>query len=96
MTDEKLKKLSKAELVEYVELKEALDKKKKWNHWKKNPKNFIEECLKIYPKDTTLGLIPLKVNSAQVLIINEFNRQMKEVGYIFKHSSMKFLGFFFQ
>ena len=76
MIEEELAKLSKGELREYLELQEALAKKKKWNHWKKNPKDFIEECLKIYPKDTTLGLIPLKVNSAQILIINEFNRQM--------------------
>ena len=82
MNDEQLAKLSRNDLQEYVELQEALEKKKKWNHWKKNPKDFIEECLKIYPKDTTLGLIPLKVNSAQVLIIDEFNKQMKEVGYV--------------
>ena len=82
MTDEEMNRLSRDELREYVELQEALEKKKQWNRWKKHPKEFIEECLKIYPKDTTLGLINLKVNSAQVLIIDEFNRQMKEVGYV--------------
>ena len=77
-----MNKLSRAELEELATLQGELERRNKWKHWKKNPKDFIEECLYIYPKDTTKGLVSLKINSAQVLIVDEFNRQMKEVGYV--------------
>jgi len=69
-------------MIELVELQEALEKREKWEHWKDNPRDFIEDCLQIYPKDASLGLIPLKINSAQEIIIDEFNKQMKEIGYV--------------
>ena len=74
--------LTRKEMIEITELQEALEKREQWEHWKDNPKDFIEDCLKIYPKDASLGLISLKINSAQVIIIDEFNKQMKEVGYV--------------
>ena len=55
--------LTRSEMIELVELQDALEKREKWEHWKENPRDFIEECLKIYPKDASLGLIPLKINS---------------------------------
>ena len=77
-----MNKLTRSELEELATLQGELERRNKWKHWKKNPKDFIEECLYIYPKDTTKGLVSLKINSAQVLIVDEFNRQMKEVGYV--------------
>jgi len=74
--------LTPSEIRELNELQAELEKREKWKQWKNNPKMFIEECLKIYPKDASLGLVPLKVNSAQERIVKEFNRQMKEQGYV--------------
>jgi len=37
-----------------------LEKRKRWEHWKNNPEAFFEDCLQIYPKDASLGLIPLR------------------------------------
>ena len=74
--------LTRKEMIELVELQEALEKREKWEHWKENPRDFIEECLKIYPKDASLGLIPLRINSAQEIIIEEFDKQMEDRGYV--------------
>jgi hypothetical protein len=67
---------------EAAELLVELEKRKKWAFWKENPRAFFKDCLKIYPKDAALGLIPLNLNSAQILVINDFDKQMKETGYV--------------
>ncbi len=36
----------------------------------------------IYPKDADKGLVPLKINKAQIVIVDEFKREMEEVGYV--------------
>ena len=59
-----------------------LEKRNRWNHWKDNPEAFFAECLQIYPKDASLGLIPLKINSAQKLVVKALNEQMADTGYI--------------
>jgi len=65
-----------------VKLLAELERRKKWEFWKENPKEFFEECLKIYPKDASLGLIPLVLNSAQEKVLEDFERQMKDIGYV--------------
>jgi hypothetical protein len=67
---------------EAAKLLVELEKRKKWEFWKENPKEFIEDCLKIYPKDASLGLISLKLNSAQTLVVDDFEKQMEETGYV--------------
>ena len=67
---------------EAAELLAELEKRKVWKSWKKNPEVFIEEALKIYPKDADKGLIDFKVNKAQKAVIKEYNRQMKDKGYV--------------
>ena len=67
---------------EAAKLLVELEKRKKWEFWKENPKNFFEDCLKIYPKDASLGLISLKLNSAQQRVIDDFEQQMKDTGYV--------------
>jgi len=67
---------------EASELLAELEKRKLWKRWKNNPKAFIEEALMIYPKDADKGLISLKVNKAQEVVVDEYNRQMKEIGYV--------------
>jgi len=74
--------LTRSEMMEIVELQEALEKREQWEHWKETPRDFIEECLKIYPKDASLGLISLKINTAQERVIIEFDKQMKDRGYV--------------
>ena len=59
-----------------------LEKRKRWEHWKNDPEAFFEDCLQIYPKDASLGLIPLKINSAQKLVVKALNEQMKDTGYV--------------
>lgn len=59
-----------------------LEKRKRWDHWKNNPEAFFEDCLQIYPKDASLGLIPLKINSAQKLVVEALDRQMEKTGYV--------------
>ena len=59
-----------------------LEKRKRWEHWKNNPEAFFEDCLQIYPKDASLGLIPLKINSAQKLVVKALNEQMADTGYV--------------
>lgn len=59
-----------------------LEKRKRWDHWKNNPEAFFEDCLQIYPKDASLGLIPLKINSAQKLVVKALDRQMEKTGYV--------------
>ena len=59
-----------------------LEKRKRWEHWKNNPEAFFEDCLQIYPKDASLGLIPLKINSAQKLVVKALDQQMKDTGYV--------------
>lgn len=59
-----------------------LEKRKRWEHWKNNPEAFFEDCLQIYPKDASLGLIPLKINSAQKLVVEALDRQMEKTGYV--------------
>ena len=59
-----------------------LEKRRKWEDWKGDPELFFRECLKIYPKDSSLGLIPLEINSAQKIVLDELNRQMDEIGYV--------------
>ena len=59
-----------------------LEKRKRWEFWKENPEAVFSECLKIYPKDASLGLIPLDVNSAQKLVLEQLNKQMEETGYV--------------
>ena len=70
---------SEDELLEAVE---ELEKRKQWEIWKNNPEAFINECLYIYPKDAALGKIKLKINSAQKIVVDEFNRQMEENGRV--------------
>ena len=41
--------LTRSEMIELVELQEALEKREQWEHWKDNPRDFIEDCLQIYP-----------------------------------------------
>ena len=65
---------------EAAELLDELEKRKTWERWKNNPKKFIEEALKIYPKDADKGLISLKVNKAQEVVVDEYSKQMKEKG----------------
>jgi len=67
---------------EAAKLLVELEKRKKWAFWKEHPKEFIEDCLKIYPKDASLGLISLKLNSAQTLVVDDFDKQMEETGYV--------------
>lgn len=67
---------------EAAELLDELEKRKTWEKWKADPKLFIEEALKIYPKDADQGLISLKVNNAQKMVIDEYNRQMEKKGYV--------------
>ena len=67
---------------EAAELIVELERRKTWDRWAKDPLVFIEEALMIYPKDADKGLIPLKVNKAQVAIVKEYKRQMKEIGYV--------------
>ena len=59
-----------------------LEKRKRWEFWKGNPEAFFEDCLQIYPKDASLGLIPLKINSAQKLVVQALNQQMIDTGYV--------------
>jgi len=59
-----------------------LEKRKRWEYWKNNPEAFFEDCLQIYPKDASLGLIPLKINSAQKLVVEALDQQMKDTGYV--------------
>ena len=59
-----------------------LEKRKRWDHWKNNPEAFFEDCLQIYPKDASLGLIPLKINSAQKLVVEALDKQMEKTGYV--------------
>ena len=59
-----------------------LEKRKRWDHWKNNPEAFFEDCLQIYPKDASLGLIPLKINSAQKLVVAALDKQMEKTGYV--------------
>lgn len=67
---------------EASELLVELEKRQLWNRWMNDPLAFIEEALLIYPKDADKGLIPLKINQAQKVVVNEFVREMKEVGYV--------------
>ncbi|MEO1943104.1 MAG: hypothetical protein ABGY11_02280 [Candidatus Thioglobus sp.] len=67
---------------EASELLEELEKRKTWKRWKVDPKAFIEESLMIYPKDADKGLIHLKVNKAQEVVVDEYIKQMKEIGYV--------------
>jgi hypothetical protein len=67
---------------EASELLVELEKRQLWNRWMNDPLAFIEEALLIYPKDADKGLIPLKINEAQKIVVNEFVREMKEVGYV--------------
>ncbi len=67
---------------EAAELIVELERRETWKRWSEDPLAFIEEALLIYPKDADKGLIPLKVNSAQVLVVEEYKRQMKEIGYV--------------
>ena len=59
-----------------------LEKRKRWEHWKNNPSDFFADCLQIYPKDASLGLIPLEINSAQKLVVEALNQQMADTGYV--------------
>ena len=70
---------SEDELLEAVE---ELEKRKQWEIWKNDPEAFINECLYIYPKDAALGKIKLKINSAQKIVVDEFNRQMNKYGRV--------------
>ena len=70
---------SEDELLEAVE---ELEKRKQWDIWKNDPEAFINECLYIYPKDAALGKIKLKINSAQKIVVDEFNRQMDKYGRV--------------
>jgi len=67
---------------EASELLAELEKRKIWKRWKNDPKAFIEEALMIYPKDADKGLISLRINKAQEVVVDEYNRQMKEIGYV--------------
>jgi len=67
---------------EAAELIVELERREIWKRWKSDPLAFIEEALLIYPKDADKGLISLKVNSAQILVVEEYKRQMKEIGYV--------------
>jgi len=67
---------------EAYELLDELEKRKTWKRWKRNPRDFIEEALKIYPKDADKGLISLNINKAQEAVITEYNKQMREKGYV--------------
>ena len=67
---------------EAAELIVELERREIWKRWKNDPLAFIEEALMIYPKDADKGLISLKVNSAQILVVKEYKRQMKEIGYV--------------
>jgi len=67
---------------EAAELIVELERREIWKRWKNDPLAFIEEALMIYPKDADKGLISLKVNSAQILVVEEYKRQMKEIGYV--------------
>ena len=58
------------------------EKRTQWAHYRDNPKAFIEECLYIYPKDPSRGMIKLKLNAAQEMVVDEFNRQMEEIGRV--------------
>jgi hypothetical protein len=67
---------------EAAELIVELEKRATWERWKIDPLAFIEETLMIYPKDADKGLVPLKINKAQIVIVDEFKREMEEVGYV--------------
>jgi len=67
---------------EAAELIVELEKRNTWARWKEDPIAFIEEALMIYPKDADKGLIHLKINKAQVVVVEEYVRQMKEIGYV--------------
>ena len=71
-----------ANTKEASKLVAELEKRKRWEHWKNDPEAFFEDCLQIYPKDASLGLIPLKINSAQKLVVKALNEQMKDTGYV--------------
>jgi len=71
-----------ANTKEASKLVAELEKRKRWEHWKNDPEAFFEDCLQIYPKDASLGLIPLKINSAQKLVVEALNEQMKDTGYV--------------
>ena len=65
-----------------LELLKEAQNRANWKRWKESPREFIEECLWIYPKDPSLGQIKLKLNAAQEVVVAEFERQMKEEGRV--------------
>jgi len=67
---------------EAAQLLAELEKRKVWKRWKREPRAFIEEALMIYPKDADKGLIHLTVNKAQEVVVDEYIKQMKEIGYV--------------
>ena len=67
---------------EASELLAELEKRKQWDKWMNDPLSFIEEALLIYPKDADKGLIKLKINKAQEIVVEEYVRQMREIGYV--------------
>jgi len=67
---------------EAAELIVELEKRETWDRWKEDPLAFIEEALMIYPKDADKGLIHLKINKAQVAVVDEYIKQMAEIGYV--------------
>ena len=71
-----------ANTKEASKLLAELEKRKRWEHWKNNPSDFFADCLQIYPKDASLGLIPLEINSAQKLVVEALNKQMADTGYV--------------
>ncbi len=71
--------LSKRELLKLIEEKEKrllLDK------YKNDFRLFVEEQVKIIPKDSSRGFIPFELNEAQSIITEKLNQQLQETGKV--------------
>lgn len=73
---------TKTSNINKLDILREIRKREKLEEYRNNFQKFAEEQIKILPKDSSQGFIPLEFNSAQKIINDAVEKQLRETGKV--------------